>query len=188
MDVKPMGEALGEPELAGIIGTILFHRLRATIDYPAEQLVLRRKDAPAEENEKGFDVPFWLADDHFMVAEGRLNDGKPLMLLIDTGLAGGAFTCPPSTLRAAGIDVRKAPRFTGPGGGGSVEVQPFEVAALTLGAARQEGLTGIAGAFPPQLEWEFGFRIGGLISHQFFLRYAVTFDFAKMVIRLVPRR
>jgi len=187
MDLQPMGAAVGEPGLAGIIGTVLFYRLRVTIDYPGENLVLRRRDAPADANEaRGIEVPFGMADDHYMVAEGTFNDGSPLLFLVDTGLGGAAFTCPPSTLRAVGIDLRSAPRGEGSVPGGVIGVQSFDVATLTLGAARREHLRGIAGAFPPQIEWGFGFRIGGLISHQFFLPYAVTFDFATMLIRLVP--
>jgi hypothetical protein len=67
-----------------------------------------------------------------------------------------------------------------------MKVWPFDVASLSLGDARRQGLQGIAGAFPPQLEWAFGFRIGGLISHGFLRSYAVTFDFERMAIRLEP--
>ena len=59
-------------------------------------------------------------------------------------------------------------------------------AALSLGEARREGLVGVAGVFPPQLERAYGFRIGGLVSHGFLRDYAVTFDFERMVIVLDP--
>lgn len=48
----------------------------------------------------------------------------------------------------------------------------------------RQDLAGLAGVFPPQLEWDFGFRIGGLVSHEFLRPYAVTFDFSRMTIRL----
>jgi hypothetical protein len=187
MDLRAIGVALGEPELAGVVGTVLLYRLRATIDYPGGALVLRRKQSPADAPGAGaIEVPFWMADDHFILAEGSLDDGPPLLFFVDSGLGGGAFTCPASTLQEAGIDLRSAPHGEGPGGGGSVGLRPFEVASLSLGGARREQLIGIAGPFPPQLEWEYGFRIGGLISHEFLRAYAVTFDFQRMSMRLEP--
>ncbi|HEY6768564.1 MAG TPA: hypothetical protein VI386_27715, partial [Candidatus Sulfotelmatobacter sp.] len=51
---------------------------------------------------------------------------------------------------------------------------------LFLGDARGEKIKGMTGIFPPSLENAFGFRIAGLISHQFFRPYAVTFDFTAM--------
>jgi predicted aspartyl protease len=185
MPVTPMGEVVGEPTLAGILGTTLFYRLQATIDYPGEQLVLRRRDAPATGPGAGdIEVPFRLADDHFMVAEGTLNGGPPLVFFVDTGLAGLALAAPTSTLTEAGIDWKSGPRSSGVGAGGAIDVHPFPVESLTLGGARGQNLHGLAGAFPPALEWELGFRIAGLISHEFFRPYAVTFDFERMVIRL----
>jgi hypothetical protein len=65
-----------------------------------------------------------------------------------------------------------------------VKAWPFEIAALSMGAARRENLQGIAEVFPRQLEWAYGFRIGGLISHGFLDAFAVTLDFDRMAIRL----
>ena len=64
------------------------------------------------------------------------------------------------------------------------KMTPFVVSDLYLGAARQQNVSGLAGAFPPVLEYTYGFRIAGLISHRFFRPYAVTFDFTGMRIFL----
>ena len=186
MNLGSIGPMLGEPGLAGIVGTCLLYRFLATIDYPGEALVLRRKARLGAPTAGAIEVPFLMADDHFMLAEGRLNDGPPMRFFVDSGLGGGAFTCPASTLREAGIVRGSTGVGEGQGGGGAVKVWPFDVAALSLGEARREKLQGIAGPFPPQLEREFGFRIGGLISHGFLRAYAVTFDFERMTIRLEP--
>lgn len=45
-------------------------------------------------------------------------------------------------------------------------------------------MRGIVGPFPPSMEYMFGFRIAGIISHTFFRPYAVTFDFANMQVYL----
>jgi hypothetical protein len=184
LDMRPMGRMLGESDLAGIIGTCLLYRFLATIDYPGEGLVLRRKGTPAAPPAGAIDVPFLMADDHFILAEGRLNDGPGMQMLVDSGLAGGAFACPASTLKQAGIERGSTQILKGEGGGGTVNVWPFDVASLSLGEARREGLQGIAGVFPPQLESELGLRVGGLISHGFLRAFAVTLDFERMTIYL----
>ena len=179
-------QATSRASLAGIVGTCLLYRFLATIDYPGEALVLRRKARMGPPPAGAVDVPFLMADDHFMLAQGRLNDGLPSLYFVDSGLAGGAFTCPASTLKEAGIVRGSTGVGEGQGGGGAMKVWPFDVAALSLGDARREKLQGIAGPFPPQLEREFGFRIAGLVSHGFLRAYAVTFDFDRMTIRLDP--
>jgi len=62
---------------------------------------------------------------------------------------------------------------------------PFVVDQLSLGKARGEKINGLTNIFPPSLEYAFGFRIAGLISHQFFRPFAVTFDFNGMRLFLV---
>jgi predicted aspartyl protease len=186
IDLEQIGSMLGVATLSGIVGTSLLYRFLATIDYPAEALVLRPRGASSPASAAIIDVPMLMADDHFLLAEGRLNDGPPTMLFVDSGLAGGAFACPASTLKEAGIERGSTQIVKGRGGGGEMTAWPFDVSALSLGQARREGLQGIAGAFPPQLEWAYGFRIGGLVSHGFLRAYAVTFDFDRMIIRLDP--
>ena len=61
-----------------------------------------------------------------------------------------------------------------------MNLAPFTVSELFLGEARQQNVVGVAGAFPAGLEYAFGFRIAGLVAHQFFRAYAVTFDFTGM--------
>ena len=61
-----------------------------------------------------------------------------------------------------------------------MKVIPFDLDEIALGAARERNLKGFFGPFPPSLEYAMGFRIGGIISHQFFRPYALTFDFTGM--------
>jgi predicted aspartyl protease len=178
----------------GIIGTVLLYHFLSTLDYPGGALVLRR---PTDENQRrfregaeghdAFSQPFWMAGDHYMVAWGVVNTSSPMLFFIDTGLAGGGFTCPESTLRAAGIDLDETRAGEGIGGGGTVRVVPFKVDQLYFGRARQKDVAGLfSGAFP--LEDALGFHIGGLISHGFFRSYALTFDFGEMKLYLEEKR
>jgi len=176
----------GGTQVDGIIGTVLLYHFLSTLDYPGGELILRRK---TEENLKQFEqeakakkhivVPFWMAGDHFMVAWGKVNNSQPLLLFVDTGLAGGGFTCPESTVKKASIKLLEEKAGEGIGGGGKVKVIPFMVDELSLGDAKEHNIRGLfTKAFP--IEKAFGFRIGGLISHSFFKPYALTLDFMNM--------
>jgi hypothetical protein len=191
MDLAAVGPALGEARIDGIIGTVLLYHFLSTIDYAGSQLTLERRDGiqsdrrPAEgPADGGISVPFWMAEDHFIVASGAINRGPQTLLFVDTGLAGGGFTCPPSTLKEAAIALRKDQAVTGTGGGGAFQVVPFVVDEISLGDVRRTQIDGVTGAFPPQLEWDLGFHIGGLISHQFFRPGALTLDFDAMRLRI----
>jgi hypothetical protein len=170
----------------GIIGTFFLYHFLATLDYPAGELILRQKtDQNRQQVERTAQagthniVPFWMAD-HSMVAWGTVNGSQPLLFFVDTGLAGNGFTCPESTLAQAGIKLQYDHATDGLGGGGKMSMIPIEVDELTLGAAKEHNIHGVAGAFPPQIEHGFGFHIGGLISHEFFRPYALTLDFGGM--------
>jgi hypothetical protein len=177
----------------GILGTVMLSHFLATIDYPGGQLVLRRKtDEQLKEvkervrDAKGIVIPFWLAGDHFLVAWGQVNQSKPMLFFADTGLAGGGFICPKSTLKEAAIDLPGGKAVEGQSGGGTVRAMPFEVESLSLGDARARKIQAFSGVFPETLEYSEGFRIGGIISHQFFRPYALTLDFTRMRLFLEP--
>ena len=185
--IKKMRRLPMSRRVDGIVGTVLFYHFLATLDYPQDQLTLRRKAGPipnktggAAESAAVHEVPFWMAGTHIMVAWGRLNGGEPSLFFADTGLAGGGFLGHESTIEKSGIDLSDLPSFQGMGGGGPVTVTPFTIKELSLGDVKQRNVTGMAGAFPDSLEYSRGFRIGGIISHGFFRPYALTFDFDRM--------
>ncbi len=186
MDVRRFSQPIfGGKRVDGIIGTVLLYHFIATIDYPKGDLILRNKtkenlqrlEQEARE-EKHIVVPFWMADDHYMVAWGTVNKSPQTLFFVDTGLACGGFACPESTLKEAGIKLQESLASEGIGGGGKVKFIPFTVDELTLGDAKEQNIVGVSGGFP--VENAFGFRIGGLISHGFFRQYALTFDFVGM--------
>jgi len=169
----------------GVIGTVLLYHFLATLDYPEGQLILRRRTPAALEAferdakaHKAIVVPFWLAGDHFIVAWGTVNKSRPMLFLVDTGLAGKAFTAPESTLKEAGIQPDESKASEGLTIFGKERAVPFTIAELTLGKAVEHDLEGVANSFTYRASLRF--RIGGLISHQFFRRYALTLDFVGM--------
>jgi tetratricopeptide (TPR) repeat protein len=188
MNVRQFSQPVfGGTRVDGIIGTVLLYHFLSTLDYPKGELILRRR---TKENLEHFEqkakaenhmvVPFWMAGDHFMVAWGSVNKSEPLLFFVDTGLAGRAFTCPESTVKAAGIKLQEEKAGEGIGGGGKVKIIPFVVDELTLGDAKEHNIPGLFSPGASGIENAFGFHIGGLISHGFFKHYAITFDFDKM--------
>jgi Aspartyl protease len=171
----------------GVLGTLMLSHFLSTLDYPGGKLTLRR---PTKELLKEFEkqakddgaivMPFWWAGNHVLVTWGQVNKSKPMLFFVDTGLAGAAFTCPESTLKEAAVPVPAAKGLEGIGGGGMVKLAPFTIEELTLGTVTQQKIPAFFGPFPENLETSQGFRIGGIISHQFFRPYALTFDFTGM--------
>ena len=191
----------------GIIGAALFYHFCATIDYPQSRLILRSKQvngakSGAPEGAVVFEssgenagperidpekvvsknivkVPFWLAENHHIIAWGSMNGHYPVLMFVDTGQAGFSFAAPLSTVQNADLTLCQEETSQAQGGGGWVSVTPFNLAQLNLGAA---SITHTRGVLTPQfpLEHRFGFRIGGLLAHDFFKSYALTLDFTHM--------
>jgi len=194
MNTRRMPFARGGQRIEGIIGTVLFYHFITTLDYPNGRLVLSRITSEAlsklDEQAKSPQThvtPFWLSGRHWIVAWGRANDSEPFLMHVDTGMAGGGFDCPESTIKNAGITLSNE-SFEGMGGGGPVRVTPFTVEKLALGEAVQSNVRGLFGGFSPEIEYAKGFRLGGTISHGFFRPYALTFDFTGMRMLLTPGR
>jgi hypothetical protein len=163
--------------LAGVIGTEFLSHFRFTLDYVHDRLILEPHDAPPRTGAVAADVPFWFVGDHFLLAPGRLDKGAKQLFLVDTGIGSYAFTAPQSTLRDAGIPV---PAPKGAQKGPITPTAPFPIKQLSLGSLEERNLTGDYGPFPPVLERALGVHIGGIVSHRFFERYSVTFDFVRM--------
>lgn len=163
----------GRHQIDAIIGTNLLAQFRVTLDYPAGRLVLERPAALKEP--EGTEVPFITIGDHYMISDqGWLNGAGPLRFFVDSGLAGGAFTCPERTLKAAGIALPETAERGGVGGGGGpVATGVFPIDELGLGPLRQRNLTGI---FFEQENGAQERKWDGLISHGFLRKYRWTID------------
>jgi predicted aspartyl protease len=189
LPLRQFSKMLGAKQIDGALGTVLFYHFLTTLDYPKGQLVLRRRN---EQNLKRFElaqgagsvtVPFWMASDHFMVTFGRINDLKPMLFFVDTGTAGAGMKLGNFAIKEAGIKLLEDQAAVGLGGGGKVRSVPFVVDRLALGADEQRNVRGLyEGPFP----WAqtFGFRLVGMVGHEFFRPSAVTFDFDGMRITI----
>ena len=187
------GFAAGKYTIGGIVGTGVLKQFLSTVDYPGEQLILRRAD---EEGRKSLrqtwqdqtvvEVQFVMAMTHYMMARGSLDGKDGLTFFVDSGLASeAAFAAPIQTLQYAGIPVPETKVEEGiGGGGGGFATGRFKIARLGLGPLIQENLKGEYGVSPPESYWRLGFIQDGLISHQFLRRYSWTIDFVRMVMLL----
>jgi hypothetical protein len=169
----------------GCIGTNLLYHFLATLDYRNSELVLRRKTAKgnklfaASSSGKRNVVPFWIAGDHFMVGWGRVETIPPALLFVDTGLAGAGVKLAESVIKQAKITLEQDKATQGAGAGGQLTTVPYVVRRLSFGSVQENNVPGLYdGPFP----WEeiFGFHLAGMVGHDFFKRYSVTFDFENM--------
>jgi hypothetical protein len=192
LDVASMSAEFDGRSLHGIIGTRLLMHFLATIDYAGGALVMRR---PTLENLREYKsralakgakaIPFWLIDMHYVMAAGTANDREPTLFFVDTGLTGNGFTAAEPDLKAYGINVDWSKSTEGVGGGGKIKGTGFTVDKITLGTGKdmitEHNVLGTAIANSvPVLGNLLGFHVGGLISHQFFRKYALTLDFSGM--------
>jgi hypothetical protein len=189
LPLRQLSEGLGVKQINGIIGTTLFYHFLATIDYPRSELVLRRKTGEglkqfaATSSGKKVVVPMWMASDHFMVGWGRVEALAPSLLFVDTGLVGAGVKLAESVIKEGGIKLEEDKASEGAGGGGRLKIVPYTVNQLSFGEIKEKNVRGLYdGPFP----WEnmFGFHLAGMIGHDFFMQYAVTFDFQSMQIFL----
>jgi hypothetical protein len=172
MDVHGMA-----PQLAGLIGTSFLQRFNLLFDWEAERLRLRpRHAAPFAAYEEMTAVPFWFFDGHILLAPARINDHSTLAY-IASGMAGAAFTVPESTVRQAAL-LESDLTMQGVGAGGVATIATVQAERLCLGDWCRGGQEGLAGFFPPDLEWRYGFRTGALISHEFLMgrRWGIDFE------------
>jgi len=189
MPLRQLSKGLGVKRIDGIIGTTLLYHFLATLDYPRGELVLRRKTAKslkqfaAASSAKAVAVPIWMASDHFMVGRGQVETTPPALLFVDTGLAGAGVKLAESVIKDAGVKLEEDKAYEGAGGGGTLKIVPYTVHRLSFGGIQEDNVAGLYdGPFP----WEnmFGFHLAGMVGHEFFKLYAVTFDFQDMKILL----
>jgi Aspartyl protease/Tetratricopeptide repeat len=186
--LRQLSAGLGVKRIDGCIGITLFYHFLATLDYPHGELVLRRKTAESREefaaaSSGNVAVPFWIASDHFMVGWGRVEALPPTLLFVDTGLAGAGVKLAEPVIKQAGIKLEEDRAYEGAGGGGKLKIVPYTVRRLSFGDIQEDNVAGLYdGPFP----WEntFGFHLAGMVGHDFFKPYAVTFEFDTMQIFL----
>lgn len=172
----------GRP-LDGIVGTSVLRRFASTIDYVRGELALATGVQPGRVLcEATTRVPFWLVQDHFMVAVGSFGTVEDQLFIVDTGVGGATVAPSAAVLRKAGIQPEAPTSAAGPGG--RIAARPFTVPRLALGRHVYKHARGLAGVFPESVTAALRFEVAGLLGHDFFRGLQVTFDFERMEILL----
>ncbi len=160
----------------GILGTAVFSRFSTTLDYRERLLRLGPLGRPQQGRNT---MRFWIAGSHYIVVCGQITKNTQSLMFLDTGMAGAAFAIPRSTADATRVTSMSDTPQMGQGGGGKVQGSLVLLDRVYLGPICRENMAGIVlENFP--LELQFGFRIGGLIAHNFFRGSTLTVDFGKM--------
>lgn len=174
----------------GAIGTIFLEQFLSTIDYPHGRLVLRARsessvfERTASEHGAAA-VPMWLVGDHFLFARARVNGLHEELFNIDTGGAGLGVQLTKASLDAAGIVPAASKIQDFVGGGGPARALPFSASSLSLGTFTQRNVPGLY--FPDGDQFGiFPFAVAGTLSHEFFRKAALTFDFEAMQLIVDP--
>ena len=185
--ISPADLRLPGVQTDGIIGTGFLMHFLSTIDYCKGKLVLAPRSSSAAFDRRAAAsnanvVPMWLVGDHFIFAQASIEKVKGLFN-IDTGLAGGGLVATKRTMEAAGINIEGNRVGLGQGGGGQVPFVSFKANA-TLGKLTRRKVTGVymSGGDPYGI---FPFQVAGALSHDFFRRTQLTFDFDSM--KLITR-
>ena len=178
----------GKYQVGGIIGTNVLRQFLSTVDYPGNKLILRENTPDRTKafyqqlnKQKTTIVPFTLWATHFMLAQGKINHQGPMTFFVDSGLGSPkcSFSAAKQTLKYLGItELKKLDDKDQLGGGeGSWESYEFFIETLSLDSLQQKKTHGDYGAVGPDMYWENGFIMDGIISHNFLKHYAWTIDF-----------
>ena len=170
-----------------IFGTNILEQFLSTIDYPNNQFIFTPRSNPQliEEQYKmlsdsNVKVPFFLWDDHFMIAKGKFANNDNINLFFDSGLifiqevdgkpVQASFTASKSSLLKWGFDknILKGDGFIPTEHSLSVKSlsQPNTPIWYDSNLKKDRNFGGI--------------RIDGLISHAWLKNYSWTIDFDKM--------
>lgn len=192
LDMASISSVFDRLDIKGVIGTSLLSHFLSTIDYLNGSLILRRKTPDVMKrfnarisSQKSFVLSFWLVETHLMFVWGSVNGLEPMLFLVDTGLADAGFLSSKSILQRAGATIDWSKARVGAGGGGEAKAVEIIVDEVAIGGESgkitKQNVRGVVLEKPlPMFEGQLGFKVGGLVSHQFFRDWALTFDFTKM--------
>ena len=170
-----------------IFGTNILEQFLSTIDYPNNQFIFTPRNN-VQLIEKHYEilshsdvkVPFFLWEDHFMIAKGKLADNDNINLFFDSGLIfiqevdekleQASFTASKTSLLKWGFDknILKVDGFI-----------PTEHSLSVKSLSQPNTLIWYDSNLKKDRNFG-GIRIDGLISHAWLKNYSWTIDFDKM--------
>ncbi len=180
----------------GILGTGLFAHFTTTLDYHDKTLRLAGSGITVEpQNENNTSdhlpvpaqagAPLWLAENQLLLTCADLPTLEQGLWFLDSGMTGGAFAVPGTSVESLGLAEDRSDTFVGTGGGGTVHGHKLHTQWLRLDRLRRDNPSGVMlDTFP--LEHSYGFAIQGLIGHDLLHDAILTLDFPAMQLLLTP--
>jgi predicted aspartyl protease len=164
----------------GVLGLDVLRRFHVTLDYPQRALTLATPTAPgaAVTGQR-----LWFAGSHYPVTVAEAGEGRRVLLLLDTGMAGVdclvSYSFAQSLPFVAGLEGA----ITGHGGGGEVRGAALRLPQLCVGGlCRTEVRAAVLERFA--LERQLGFRLAGLLASDFLRDAVLRLDFTHMTLEL----
>jgi predicted aspartyl protease len=168
----------------GILGVSILSRFVSVLDF--QQRYLRLLPWTAQSFSRVPDqeeIPIWLADQHFILAQAETPSMDPAQWVIDTGMSGAAFAISSATAEAADLAISPDTAEQGMGGGGTIAGRRVKLPSLKLAALARQQVEGIAlESFP--LQQRFGFHTAGLLACDYFQGTVLVLDFSRMTLSL----
>jgi hypothetical protein len=172
--VNPHDEAV-----VGVIGAGLLRHFTPTLDYAGGAIVLRRGGAPSTTTAQR--VPFEIWGESELMVRGTINGGRPMAMLLGTGLAGCGIAAPEFVFEEVGVRPGTLSRAIK---GAGTWLQGRSWAALsapmvTAGPLVRDKVAGWSGALEPGELWRHGVRRDAILSHDFFRGQRLTIDWER---------
>ena len=192
---KKLADWFPDLPIHGILGTGLFAHFTTTLDYSSKTLRLAVPGTNNEQKQKNAiagqsarvqtGTPLWLAENQLLLTCADLPSLKQGLWFLDSGMTGGAFAVPVTSIESLGLTFDESDKLIGTGGGGMVHGHKLYTQWLRLDQLRRDNPNGVTlDAFP--LEHSYGFTIQGLIGHDLLQDAVLTLDFAAMQLFLAP--
>ncbi len=170
------------PTADGSIGMRFLTRFRATIDYPHSQLLLESRNVAFHPPASAVAVPLWWVGDNDFYVEGALGSAEPRMWRVDTGLAGvGVRLWHDSDLPQVGLTPTHTTRQER-----KTRSLGFNIPELKVGEAEAFDIPAEVAKTTPANLTLLPFKVGGVLGHELFKRWSVTFDLDRMQLVLAP--
>lgn len=175
IEINPRSEAV-----VGIIGLNFLRRFRPTFDYPAQRLVLRRGETPFTPDAGAQSVPFHVWGHAELTVRGAISGSRPMTFVVQSGVPGCGIGAPQEVFDEVGMKAGAISRLV-KGAGSWLSGRPWAevtASAVSVGPVVRDRVPGWSGALDSGELWRHGVRRDALVSHDFFRRSRVTYDWA----------
>ena len=176
-----------EYEISGVIGTGVYKQFLVTMDYINGELILKPRGEHVQAESNAIDVPFIMAELHFMLCRTLVN-GKEINMWPDSGLASEeSLLLTDGAMEYTGIPLPDMSNASDEGGGGGLGGKDFETGTFTADTYKMgdlpevKNMKGMAGILPGSgFEEEPNIFLDGIISHNYLKEFKWTIDYDTM--------